>query len=182
MNILVEHNRGTGTYIEAFRGNTGGVAIGYNSLLADFSDPKVEVLNSVFTNNSALSFVTIEAVITTQVFVGRGGGLGFFIDESVHALSIIVSGCVFEHNFANLLGGGLFVVVFSYSTVQHFMLIEKCQVVSNVAMEFGGGGVQLSHELAMGNSSVQDTIQVRECNFINNRSPSGGGMYIIPGT
>lgn len=179
--ILVEHNRGTGLVLEPFRGNTGGVAIGYNNLTLDYAEPTIRVLNSVFVNNSAMGFLVPERALFVLSFPGRGGGLGIFINENRHNLSIEVSGCVFEKNFARLFGGGVFLFIFSPATDQHFATIENCDVISNTAL-LGGGGIQLTYPLGItGRSTVPNTVQVRDCSFNKNRGASGGGLHLTTG-
>ena len=177
----MEHNRGTGLVLEAFRGNTGGVAIGYNNLPLEYIDPSMRVSNSVFVNNSALGFLVPERALSVLSFPGRGGGLGIFINENRHNLSIEISGCVFERNFAQLFGGGVFLFIFSPANDRHFAMIENCEVISNTAL-LGGGGIQLTYPLALtGRSDSPNTIQVKDCNFIRNRGASGGGLHLTTG-
>ena len=165
--------------LEAFRGNTGGVAIGYNNLPTDYTEPKIIVSNSVFKNNSALGFLNPERAVSRQVFLGRGGGLGIFMNETTQNLDINIHECMFEGNEARLFGGGIFILTFSYTTVQHSILIERTRLISNTG-GFGGAGVQLSY-LSSGNIDYPHRVVFRECDFMRNMGQSGGGIYIFVG-
>ena len=80
--IILQDNAGNGRLLESVRGNSGAVAIGYNALPVEFINPTLTVLNSKFSRNRALGFLSPERAVTGQVFLGRGGGLALYMNES----------------------------------------------------------------------------------------------------
>ena len=176
---VVQDNSGTGRLVESFRGNTGGIAIGYNSLPDDYFNPMISISNTVFQNNRAWGFRTPNRAVTASVYLGRGGALGLFLNESVHNLTFTISGCVFENNTARLFGGGLFILTLSHLSNQLNIVVEKSTFKRNHA-SYGGGGVQLSY-LRSGSNSRPHTVAFTDCEFLDNRSPSGSGIYIFVG-
>lgn len=176
---IVQDNSGTGRLLESFRGNSGGIAIGYKSLPNDYSNPVISISNSVFRNNQARGFRTPNRAVAASIYLGRGGGLGLFLNENVHNLTFTISGCVFENNTARLFGGGLFILTLSHLSNQLNIVVERSSFRWNNA-SYGGGGVQLSY-LRSGTNSRPHTVAFTECEFVDNRSPSGSGIYIFVG-
>lgn len=177
--VAVQNNSGTGRLIESFRGNSGGIAIGYNTLPDDYFNPTVHISNSVFQNNRANGFRTPNRAVAANVYLGRGGGLGVFLNESLHNLTLTISDCVFENNSVRLFGGGLFIVTQSHPDNQLNMLVEQSIFRGNNA-SYGGAGVQLSY-LNSGSNRNPHTVSFRQCAFVNNRGSAGGGIYIFVG-
>ena len=177
--VVVQNNSGTGRLIEPFRGNSGGIAIGYNSLPNDYFNPMVQISNSVFQNNRANGFRTPNRAVAANIYLGRGGGLGVFLNESLHNLTLIISDCLFENNSVRLFGGGLFILTQSHPNNQLNMLVERSVFQRNNA-SYGGAGVQLSY-LNSGSNGSPHTVLFRQCNFVNNRGSAGSGIYIFVG-
>ncbi len=118
-----------------------------------------------------------ERAVSGQLYIGRGGGLGVYMNESRHELRIRVEDCHFEGNSARLYGGGMYLISTSYETVQHIVEVMNTQFIGNVGME-GGAGMQLSL-LSSGNSSNPNHFILTDCLFRGNRGSSGGGVYIF---
>ena len=175
--LTVQNNTGNGRLIEPLRGNTGGIGIGYNMLPADYFNPTLILSNSIFIGNQASGFLTSEEAVTDQVYLGRGGGVGLFMNESVHNLQINISDCLFENNTARLFGGGLFMLTNSYTTLQHVVWIQRCGFIGNIGIR-GGAGVQLTY-LESGNGVMPHTFVFSDCLFERNQGSSGGGIYIF---
>ena len=175
--ITCKNNTGNGRLEEPVRGNTGGIGIGYNMLPADYSDPSLTLSNSVFSGNQAIGFLNPEIAVTGLLFQGRGGGVGIYMNESVHHLWIVISDCLFEGNLARLFGGGLFMLTTSYTTVQHQVWIQRCQFIGNMATS-GGGGMQLAF-LGDGDEERPNRYIFTDCLFERNQGASGGGIYIF---
>lgn len=179
--LLVEHNQGTGIVPLPYRGNTGAVAIGYNGLSPNLSaTPTVSVSNSVFRNNSALAtsrVISISATAFSQVFTGRGGALGVFVNESLHNMTIAIRNCSIVGNSARSFGGGAY-VLFNGNTAQHVLLAEEVTLSSNMVTLHGGGGMQFSF-LSNGIPTAPHMAILTNCLFDNNTAQAGGGIYIF---
>ena len=173
-------NTGSGISNSSYRGNTGAVAIGFNNVPADISSPKVRVSGCNFTNNSATEnsvFRTSSETFSSQIFSGRGGALGVFINESLHNISVVISDCRFEHNYARSFGGGIFLIFDGFNT-QHMINVDRTWVLSNIAV-VGGGGVQLSY-ISNGITGSPHMANFTDCVFDGNRGMAGGGIYVYP--
>ncbi len=182
--LHIEHNQGTGIVLESYRGNTGGVAIGMNAALANFSaSPTVEISNCTFINNSALAtanFNTIDQTSFRQVLTGRGGALGVWVNESYYNVSVLVSDCVFQSNFARSFGGAIYVFL-NGPTAQHKVNLDGTSLSSNVAELHGGGGMQLSF-LSNGIRGSPHMGNFTDCTFEDNMAEAGGGIYVFTST
>ena len=177
---IFQNNQGTGILQIPYRGNTGAVAVGFNDVPPDFPPPCIRIQGSQFINNSATAasiFETSNQAFTNQYFTGRGGGLGIFINESFHNLTVRIDGCKFEGNFARSFGGGVY-MLFNGEGTQHFIFVEKSELVFNTALK-GGGGIQLSY-ISNGIQATPHTAIFTECFFTGNRGEAGGGIYIYP--
>ena len=179
--LHLENNHGTGIVPLPYRGNTGGVAIGYNDLPSNLSfPPSVHISDSVFRNNSALATSRVISISTTafsQVFTGRGGALGIFVNESHHNVTITVKNCSIVGNYARSFGGGIY-VIFNGDRAQHVFLAEGTTLSSNVVMLHGGGGMQLSF-LSNGIPTAPHKAIMTNCLFHNNTAQAGGGIFIF---
>lgn len=177
--ITVHNNSGNGRFLETVRGNSGGVAIGYNRLPTEYTDPTLTISNSNFTMNRAFGFLAPERAVTAKVYIGRGGGMALFINESYQDIHAEITNCVFENNKARLFGGGLYILTTSYVSVQHVISVQRTRFSGNVAM-FGGGGIQQSF-LSGGDVNRPHSFTLSDCTFEGNRGQSGGGAYIFIG-
>ena len=175
--VHLHNNSGNGRLLESNRGNTGGIALGYDTLPADYTNPTLTLSNSIFTNNEANGFLNPEKAVTGNVYLGRGGGVGLFMNERIQDININITNCTFLRNRARLFGGGLYILTTSYVTVQHRAFISGCHFVGNMARS-GGSGVQLSF-LGFGDVHRPHSFAFTDCHFIQNQSPSGGGIYIF---
>lgn len=177
--ITVHNNSGNGRLLESVRGNTGGVAIGYNMLPIEYTNPILTVSNSIFWKNRALGFLSPERAIAGQVFQGRGGGMALYMNESLQDVHAQITDCVFESNIARLFGGGMFILTTSYKSVQHVVTVQRTRFSNNMATS-GGAGVQLSF-LSDGDVNRPHSFTFSDCTFERNRGQSGGGIYIFIG-
>ena len=169
-------NVGTGIVAIPFRGNTGAVAIGFNTIQTDIPHPHFNVSHCNFTNNRATaenSFRTTNRAFFSRVFTGRGGGLGIFINESLHNITGVISDNVFLNNYARLFGGGLYIVIFGERT-QNFMLVERSIFDNNVARS-GAGGLLMTF-FSTGLLGAPHTTNVTDCSFSGNSGESGGAV------
>ena len=173
-------NTGSGISNSSYRGNTGAVSIGFNNVPADISSPNVRVSGCNFTNNSATArsvFRTSNQAAASQIFSGRGGALGVFINESLYNISVVISDCRLKQNYARSFGGSMYLILSGFNT-QHTINIDRTQVVSNVAV-FGGGGVHISY-ISSGLPGSPHMGLFTDCLFDGNRGGAGGGIYSYP--
>lgn len=178
--VQVHNNQGTGILPETFRGNTGGMALGYYDYPDDLNPPCINLSNCEFFNNSALAshtFLTPERAVSSQVYTGRGGGLGVFINESNVNISMNFESCHFVNNYARSFGGGVFIILNGYG-VQHRLMFKNNMFVSNTG-QVGGGGVQLSFLSATDSNSSPHIVVFSDCLYQNNVGEAGGGIYIF---
>ena len=176
-------NTGSGISNSSYRGNTGAVAIGFNNVPADISSPNVRISGCNFTNNSATArsvFRTSSETLSSRIFSGRGGALGIFINESLYNISLVISDCRFEHNYARSFGGGMYLLINGFNT-QHTVNIGRIHVVSNTAM-VGAGGAQVAF-YSNGVPGSPHTVSFTDCVFDRNKAAAGGGLqtYVFLG-
>ena len=155
-----------------YRGNSGGVAFGYN-MPENIAKPTLRVANSVFRNNSAIaetSFHTSSQTISKRIYSGRGGSMAMYSNASHHNISVHITDCKYENNYARSYGGGIYLNLAQkldegYS--QNEVLIQKTRFDSNIA-GLGGGGIVLFYPEA----------KIIDCNFTNNSAIAGGGIFV----
>lgn len=158
------------------------MSFGYNTLPSNFSSPFLIVQSSTFINNSATAeflFLTSSRAFFAEVFTGRGGGIGVFINESRHDITVTITDCIFEGNRAKSFGGGLFLLLGGFSTHHKVFVLNNC-FDSNVA-EQGGGAIQSSFY----NNGPQDEPLLAlydNCTIRNNTAKAGGGIFVVPST
>ncbi len=179
MSSIFFNNSGTGISRKAFRGNTGAVSIGFNNIELDQQEggqPQISVSNCNFTRNRATAIALVrstDAVFTNNIFSGRGGGLGIFIDDSRYNITAFIYDNVFVSNYGRSYGGGLFIVIFGEDT-QNVFLVKRNEFKDNLA-ELGAGGLLMTFNSA-GFTEAPHTTIVSECSFIGNSGRSGGGI------
>lgn len=166
-NCVFEHNTGTGRDYTSYRGNSGAVAFGFNNLPAHFITPKMKVDNCTFYNNTAYATFTLHStsrLLKNGVFIGRGGSMAVYSNESNITITIIITDCMYERNSAQLHGGGLYTFFTEDMTVYNNVLIKRTKFISNTARSTGGG-------LFIGYRTI-----VVDCIFTNNSAHAGGGI------
>lgn len=175
--VALQNNSGNGRLIESLRGNSGGVAIGYNRLPMEFVNTSLLVTNSTFRWNQALGYLSSERAVSEQSFVGRGGGIALYINESYQEINVEIADCVFENNFARLFGGGIYVVLFSYQSSQQEVTLLGNHFSQNTGL-VGGGGIIVT-VFSIGNISRPNSFIFKDCTFDRNVGESGGGMDLF---
>ena len=88
------------------RGNAGAISIGYSKTYPHNDSTLIEVMNSSFSGNAArlenTSFSGVNSVLSQQIYVQRGGGLGCYFSapglkvymKSIDTLYMCVCVCV----------------------------------------------------------------------------------------
>lgn len=171
---------GTGISRYAFRGNTGAVAIGFNGVPLEYSQPEVLISNCNFTRNRATAsalFRSSSGAFFNQAFSGRGGGLGIFFNEDIRNVSVNIADNVFQSNYARSFGGAVFLVVFNEGT-HHTLQLQRNIFHSNVGM-LGGGAIQMTF-ISNGIAGNPHMTLFTDCSFVSNSGASGGAVYVYP--
>ena len=103
--------------------------------------------------------------------------MAVFSNESRHNINVTISNCVFENNYARSFGGGAYLLLGGFGT-HHRILMERTQVVSNIAQIGSGGGIMASFF----NSGPEDhplLMTFVDCEIGNNSGVAGGGIYVF---
>jgi len=173
------NNSGTGISRVPFRGNTGAVSIGINNIVQDkMILPSINVSYCSFTHNQATaeaSFLTTDNALSSQVFTGRGGALGIFINESEFHSQSTISDCMFAGNYARSFGGAVYVVFFGRNT-QHVVRVTRAVFEDNVAIV--GAGAFIMTFYSQGVRDRPNTAILLDCFFSGNAGESGGAVLI----
>ena len=141
----------------------------------------------MFFNNSASnstdSFQSTSNAFFSGVLTGRAGGLGVFISETYHNVTVHVNGCIFDSNHAQSFGGGLYFVYSGNSTeTQYKGFVSNSQFINNTAV-LGGGGFIVTIQ-SSGPPNDPHMLRIQDCHFEHNHGDAGGGIYfyvIFPG-
>lgn len=116
--------------------------------------------------------MSLQAIIE-RVFPGRGGGLALLIN-SVTMVTINVTSCKFQSNFATSAGGGAYVGLAPLSS--HVITFQSCDFEDNLAGDYGGGmEVEFGQN---GNETFPSHIMARDCHFLHNEAQFGGAVYV----
>ena len=154
------------------------MAITYRVLRSSYSNPKIEVINTLFVNNSALTnnrtFRSTSNAFYNGILSGRAGGLGVFVDERDHNVSISIDGCQFINNNAQAYGGGLY-FVYNGLNSQHIGNVTNTKFIGNSG-GLGGGGF-INSVQSKGLQGAPHIVRFKDCYFEGNQGDAGGGMY-----
>lgn len=165
------------------RGHSGGLSIGFlfmRPLITNQTRLTAEVRDSVFRNNSVQSSVsgrqTTSQLLTKFLITGRGGGYATSI-HSIIPVDIIVTGCMFERNFALSFGGGMYMGWFvagnHTTTISHTSFIEN-------ECPGGAGGLEIGFARA-GSQYTGNKLFGSDLLFVGNTATYGGGTYVFMG-
>jgi len=174
------NNTGTGLSRTSYRGNAGAVAIGFNylDLYPQQEGPQVLISFCNFTKNSATGksfFRSTDQVFTSQIFSGRGGGLGIYINDTRYNFTSRIYDSVFVDNYARSYGGGLFMVNFGGDgTTQNMFLVRRCVFEGNQG-DVGAGGLLMTFN-SKGLDGAPHTNIISDCSFSENSGRFGGGL------
>ena len=182
-------NQGTGVSQSPFKGNTGAVSVGFYKYpkKRSMENLSVEVVDTTFFNNSAFAnqttFRSTSKAFFKGILPGRAGGLGVFVHENNHNVSIKVTNCTFKNNFATSYGGGLYFVYSGNNAVQRIAgkrpqfkgYVSNCSFIGNAA-GFGGGGFIITIQTS-GPLKAPHLLYFDSCKFEENIGNSGGGFY-----
>lgn len=163
------------------RGHSGGLSMGfYFQQPGNRTKLTAVVRDCVFRNNTVLASVSgrqsTSQLLTQFLITGRGGGCAITI-HSVISVDILVTGCMFERNFALSFGGGLYMGWIRVSN--HTTTITDTSFVENVCPG-GAGGLELGFGRA-GSGETTNKFFASDLHFIGNMATFGGGTYIFAG-
>ena len=157
-----------------------------NCSLPWYNDVTYAITNTLFSNNTAETpdFNTNSFLDNPQIThftaIGRGGGLSVFVKGRTENISVVVSECSFDNNWA-LYGGGLFMETWHYPTNVSLEVFDSSftrnalpyNSVTNTGT--GGGGLRYNEPYCDG---TRNTLLVKGCTFDSNRAFWGGGSSI----
>ena len=158
--------------ITRLRGNSGGVAFGYN-MPENITMPTIYISNSVFRNNSAIArktFRTSSQTMAQLIYSGRGGAMAVYSNAFYHNISVYITDCEYEDNSARSFGGGLYIALAGKTDTGYYQndfKIESTTFAGNTA-GLGGGGVALFYP----------EIEIVDCTINSNSASSGGGIFM----
>ncbi len=193
-NIEIENcvfdNCSTNVGKDQYRGNSGAVSIAFLSTegedlaVANTTLPFTLITNSVFTNNKAIlppeqSTAQINQALNNNIYFGRGGSVGIFVQESsLRNISFLIQGCLFDGNFAESFGGGLYLYV-AGSNTNHTFTVENSTFTRNVAGKGSfGGGLQVAM-LIQNLDRPPTRFDFIGCHFEENVADYGGGLSTV---
>ena len=172
-----------------YRGNSGAVSIAYytppdsNTTSAITHKPVVSITGCFFKNNSAFlpqqnSRQQINLALNNNVYFGRGGGLGIFVQELIRNVTTFIQNCTFVENFASSFGGGAYLYI-SGSRSHHNFSVTDCNFTGNSAAEGSfGGGIQVAM-LIRNFQSPPCNLEFVRCLFDRNVADYGGGLSTV---
>ncbi len=178
---MFQDNIGTGTFQESFRGNTGALSLSFKNYPLAFSEPSVTLTNCQFINNRAEAtenFLSTNEALSRNIFTGRGGSIGIFINEHMRNVLINIEDSAIVNSYARSLGGGVFMIINGQLPRQHFVNFIQTNISSSYA-QVAGSGVFLGYLSATDTVVTPHTVLFEHCNFVNNTGFSGGGVYIV---
>ena len=91
--------------------------------------------------------------------------MAVYINESDTVITILITDCVYDKNYAYANGGGLYFSITQSRKVYDKVVINGTQFTSNVAGRKGGGLL------------VTFQMTITDCVISNNSAPAGGGIY-----
>ena len=193
---------------QPFKGNAGGLSIGYNLLFATVSLDiiNITVYSYNFTNNHAGSLASINEVHQRRIFTGRGGGLSLVINVTGIVICT-VNDSIFVNNLADNIGGAVYISTSERSTLKQFYLFANNNFTSNAA-SYGGGfffgnvvfpSINFSQTVILYNSMFTENkaeqigggicvlslgfggnfIKIEKCEFFMNTAGEHGGAFAV---
>ena len=163
---------------KAYQTNAGGLSVGYNSLLTTISlnYMNITVHNCNFINNHAGLPASPNEVQESRIFSGRGGGLSLVVNVTGR-VTCIVNNSIFINNFAENLGGGVYISISESSTLKQFYLFANNIFISNAA---NYGGAFFFANLVIPSINFSQNIVIFNSKFRENKAEQiGGGIYVF---
>ena len=90
-------------------------------------------------------------------------------------VTINVTDCLFQSNFATLYGGGAYALLSELSN--HIITFQSCDFIDNESGDHAGG---LEIEFGQnGNEEFSNHVAVLDCKFMGNQAQYGGAVYVF---
>ena len=162
---------------QPYKGNAGGLSIGYNLLFATISLDiiNITVYSCNFTNNHAGSLAY--ELPLNGIFTGRGGGLSLVVNVTGMVICT-VNNSIFVNNFADRFGGGVYISASERSTLEQFYFFANNNFTSNAASN-GAGGVFFAN-VVFPSISFSQTLVLYNSTFTENKAEQiGGGIFVF---
>ena len=158
----------------SYEGNSGSLSYGWNNVLLDQrSAASVYIYNCTFYNNSARGqYRGSTGALEARKFTGRGGGIAL-IFNATDAVNVTIEHTMFQENFANVIGGGLYILFDGISINQSFN-IHNNTFLSNTARS-GAAGIVFAYLSSISPTDIS-IISVRDCWFIRNHGGPIGAI------
>lgn len=172
-----------------FSGNAGAIAIGYDETTTPAYHPHINIVDSIFENNSANGTLDFESeaslLLKQRIFKQRGGGLAFYFGTVNNSAQVEILRCSFSGNFARSAGGGLYIINLLGANDSHWISIRECNFTSNSA-KIGAGLVtfynpltDVSPNFKLASEIVAHRVAVVNCVFTGNTGQYGGALSNI---
>lgn len=128
--------------------------------------------NKVTANSSSSSSTDL---LTTNIFIGRGGGLSMPI-YGMSVINIVVTNSVFVNNFAEYFGGGLYCFIRGTIVSQTYLYKNNTFINNNSP---AGSGFNFGN---FGDPTPSSTLHctIHNCTFKSNSAEKGGCLHITP--
>ena len=188
-NVIVKnctfHNNTSSSYFtrKPYQGNAGGLSIGYNSrFTSPLSGINIVINGCNFTNNSAAPPESLQMssteVSAKRIFTGRGGGLNIIINitSEIHCT---LNNSSFINNFAEKLGGAIYIFISESSTMNQFYKFENTIFTSNRATYGGSCFFARALDVPLP-QKIHQAAMFCNCFFVGNTARNGGGLLLYP--
>ena len=165
--------------MDQYRGNAGGVSIGYNNMNSNAATAAGIVIHDcIFRNNTSRppTSLTVAQVFRAFTFPGRGGAVAILID-SLFKFDVSVTDCLVADNSVSKSGNGIFLVFTGHSA--HTVTIDNSMFLRNTGSL--SGTVTLAYFEATKNGELIQ-MNVLNCHFEGNSASYGGGVYLYAGS
>ncbi len=183
------NNCSTNTEKPQFHGNSGAVSVSYFpqsniTVLSNQTRPFLSISKSIFTNNRAIlppgiSQSQLNEALNNNIYHGRGGAVGIYVQENVRNISVTIHDCLFDNNDAESFGGGLYLNIDGQNTTHSFK-VEGTNFTNNSVKGEGGFGGAV--QIAFLNQNIDYPPTVMEfirCHFEGNTGSYGGGVSSV---
>ena len=171
-----------------YRGNAGGIAIGYDNNNEPNYHPNITIIDSIIEYNQANSSINFASeasrLLRQRIFKQRGGGIAFYFGTGSSRASVEIYRSSFVNNSAKSAAGGLYISL-EGETNSHVIKICNCTFTSNSAYigaamgVFYNRGTNDSLQSAENLTILPHKIDLTDCVFIGNNGEYGGALSNI---
>ena len=187
---IVDNHATSVTQDSQYRGNAGGVAIGFHGVLpTNQTKPSVLVAGSTFKGNTAHpeNQVTSSTLVQMRVFVGRGGGLALYMGEDDPVI-VTVIGCTFINNSAIARGGGVYIFLDGKLSGHTFLMADsllegniasETSTRGSVKSEGDGGGIAITVTFTPLDKRFPNSVVITNCTFRHNQGGGEWGSVVV---